>query len=197
MASQARRRAQLPGPPGVSREQIVALVLGGVLVFWVVGAYNRLVGLRNGIGQAWAKLGEALGQRGAALQPLVAALREPLAAEQGALDALLATHAEAVRAAAAMASRPVQASHAQAWVAAEAALAAAASRVMALLEQDSELRAQDPVAALATAWRDGQARLPFARQLFNEAAAAYNDALTLFPTSVLVKLFGFAPAGRL
>ena len=176
---------------------LATLVLGAVLVFWAIGAYNRLVAMRNGIAQAFCKVQDALAQRGAAVEPLVAALRDPMAAEQGALDTWLAAHGEAARAATAMAARPIAESHAQAWVAAETALAAAASRVLALLEQQTELHLTDPVAALATNWRDGQARLPFARQLFNEAAAAYNDALGLFPTQLVAKGFGLGRAGLL
>jgi LemA protein len=36
----------------MTRNQIAALVVAAVLAFWMVGAYNRLVGLRNAIGQA-------------------------------------------------------------------------------------------------------------------------------------------------
>jgi LemA protein len=140
---------------------------------------------------------EALSLRGAALEPLVAALREPLAAEQGALDTLLATHAEAQRTATALGQRPVAEDRAQAWVAAESALASASSRVLSLLEQNAQLGQQEPVASLAAAWREGQDRLPFARQLYNDAAAAYNEARALFPTRLLVRMFGFGHAGRI
>ena len=176
---------------------LAVLVTAAVLLFWVIGAYNRLVVMRNGINEAWAKVQLALDQRGAAALPLVAALREPMAAEQGALDTWLAAHAEASRAASTMATRPIAEPHAQAWVAAETALAAAASRVLALLDQQTELRFADPVAALASTWRDGQARLPFARQQFNEAAAAYNDALGLFPTRLVARGFSLERAGLL
>ena len=40
-------------------------------------------------------------------------------------------------------------------------------------------------------------RLGFARQLFNDAAQAYNDAARQFPTRLLTHLFGFGTAGRL
>jgi LemA protein len=181
----------------MTRGQIVVLALAAVLVFWMVGAYNRLVALRNAIGDAWAKVQEALAQRGAALPPLVAALREPMAAEHGALDTLLAAHAEAVRAAAALAARPVDATLAQAWVGAESALAAAASRVFALLEQQDDLRAQEAVALPVEGWRAGQARLPYTRQLFNDDAAAYNEAAAVFPTRMLARLYGFGRAGQI
>ena len=181
----------------MSAQQIGLLALAAVLVFWTVGAYNRLVALRNAITQSWDKVDEALRQRQAAAEPLLAALREPLAAEQGALDAWAAAGTEAARAAAVMGSKPVVQDHALAWTAAEAAQAAAASRVFALLEQYSELRLQEPVASQALAWRDATKRLGFARQLFNETAAPYNEALRTFPTRLLVGLFRFDAAGRL
>jgi LemA protein len=172
-----------------------ALALLAVLAFWVIGARNRLVGHRNRLGYAWGKVQEALAQRSGALPPLVAALRGPLAAEQGALDAWVAAHDEAARAAAQMAARPLVEAHAQAWVQAEAALAAGASRAFALLEQHPALQQDEAVAEQATAWREGQSRLPFARQLFNDEAAAYNAAIAQFPTNLVARTFRMGPAG--
>ena len=171
------------------------LALAAVLVFWVIGAYNRLVAMRNEIAQAWAKVQVALDQRSAAVEPLSQVLREPMAAEQGALDTWLAAHAQAAKAAARLSARAVDEEAAQAWVAAEATLAAAASRVLALLDQQAELRLQEEVADLSTRWREAHARLPFARQLFNEAAQAYNDARVVFPTQWVAAGFKLRPAG--
>lgn len=179
----------------MSPSLIASLALAALLLFWVVGAYNRLVAMRNVIADAWAKVHEALQQRAAAVEPLVAALREPMAAEAGALDSWLAAHAEAARAAAAMSDTPVHEAHASAWVGCEAALAAAASRVLALLDQQTELRQQEPVATLAASWLDAQARLPFARQLFNAAAGDYNDARGVFPTQIVARAFKLGRAG--
>ena len=180
----------------IDLQQSVLLASAALLVFWLVGAYNRLVALRNGIGQAWAKVDEALRQRAAAAQPLLAALREPLAAEHGALASLQGTLVALQRCSAVMGHKPVVEDHAAAWLAAESQLAAAASRVFALLDLNAELSRQDAVAADAERWREAQQRLAFARTLFNEAAAAYNDAIGVFPTRVLLPLFGFGRAGR-
>jgi LemA protein len=181
----------------MSHGQIAMLAAAAVLVLWMVGAYNRLVVLRNVIKQAWAKVDDALHQRAAAAVPLLEALRGPLAAEQGALDRLQAAQHETTRAAAVMAGLPVDEAHASAWVASEAALAAAASRVLALLEYSDDARQAPDVQAQATLWREAQARLVFARQLFNEAAEEYNAAIAQFPTRLLVSMFRFGPAGRL
>ena len=184
-------------PVSLNSGQIGVLVLAAVLVFWALGAYNRLMAQRNAIAQAWARVAEALQQRATVPAPLVAALREPMAAEHGALDGLLLAHEASVRAAAEMGERPVLPTHAQTWVTAEAALAAAATRLLALLDQHPEALAAEPVAKLVTTWQEAQARLPFARQLFNQEAQAYNEAVALVPTCWLARVFRFRPAGLL
>ncbi len=181
----------------MSTEQIVALALGAILVFWALGAYNRLLALRNAVGAAWTKVDDARRQRAEAGEPLLAALREPLAAEHDALDALQTQLAESARAATTMSARPVIESQAATWVAAEAGVAAAASRVFALVEQSAEVLTIEPVATGAARWREAEARLTFARQLFNEAGETYNAAIALFPTRLLLPLFRFGRAGRL
>lgn len=177
--------------------QWLLLALLAVQVFWMVGAYNRLVTLRNAIGQAWSKVDEALRQRALAAEPLLATLREPLAAEYGALDTAQAALAEVKRVATAMAARPVVAENAAAWVMAESQLSAAASRLFSLLDHNAAWGQDEGVAGHMRHWRDADARLAFARQLFNEAAAAYNDAIGLLPTRLLVPMFRFGPAGRI
>jgi LemA protein len=181
----------------MTAQLLFALALAAVLVFWTLGAYNRLVGLRNLIGQAWAKVDEALRLRGQAVWPLLARVQLPLAAEAGALRATDVALNEATRAAQQMSAGPVVATHASEWVAAEAGLAAHASRLFALIEQHADLRDASDVVGHTSAWREAAQRLGFARQNFNEAAGAYNQACAIFPTRLLVRLFGFGPAGLL
>lgn len=180
----------------MSTEFLVAAGGLALLGFWVLGAYNRLVELRNNAADAWAETAEVLRRRGDALAQLVGALREPLAAEAASLDTLSAARDQAARATLQMSSRPLAAEHAAAWVDAETRLLAAASRVFALVESAGELGEAPPVAASITAWREAAQRLAYTRQRFNDAATAHDDALRAFPTSLLVGLFGFAPAGR-
>lgn len=181
----------------MSTGQIVSLVIAAVIVFWMVGAYNRLVALRNKLGRAFQQVDERLQHRGAAVAPLVAALREPLAAEHGALDALLTAQAQVRSAADALKARPVEASLAAALVAAEAAMGSAASRLLALLDQHPALRDDETIAPHVGDLRDGDGRLAFTRQRFNEVALAYNDAARQFPTRLLTRMFRFGAAGRL
>jgi LemA protein len=181
----------------MSAGTIAALLVVAVLVFWMVGAYNRLVGLRNRIGSAWQQVDEALQRRGEAVAPLVAALREGLVGEGAALDALLSAQAQVAAAADGLRPRPMLADSTQALVLAEALMAAASARVLALLDLQAELRCTEAVAGPALALREAEPRLGFARQLFNDAVQAYNDAARQWPTRWLTRLYGFGTAGRL
>jgi LemA protein len=181
----------------VNSGPLIALAGAAVLVFWMLGAYNRMVGLRNAIGAAWQQLDEALVRRGEAVAPLVAALREGLVGEGAALDALLAGQAQVAAAADALRPRPVLAEPAQALVRAEALMGAASARVLALLDLQAELRALEAVAGPLATLREAEPRLAFARQVFNEAVQAYNEAVRQWPTRALARLYGFGTAGRL
>lgn len=167
-----------------------------MLVFWLVGGYNRLVAMRNALGAAVAQIDEGLARRAAAVEPLCAALREPLVDEAGALEALRAAHGALQVASAALRARPAAEPAAQAWLRSEAAWGAAQSRVRALVEHRPDVASRADVAPHLQALADADARIGFARQLFNDAAAAYDEALKLFPTSVLAWAFGFEGAGR-
>lgn len=175
----------------------VSLAVAAVLAFWAVGAYNRLVALRNAIGQAFGQVDELVQRRADAALALAAATREQMASEQAALDAWLAAHAAARHASGALRERPVMATLAAALTHAEVALAGAGARVMALLEQLPGALSDPGTASSLAALRESDARLVFARQRFNESAQEYNDAVRLFPTRLLARLYGFGTAGRL
>ncbi len=177
--------------------QLAALAAAVVIVFWMLGAYNRLMALRNGIGSAFAKLDDGLASAAEVALALAAALRGAMANEQGALDALVHTSTQLQAAVSRVRGQAASAFAAATVTAAMAEFGAAGSRVRALAEQQPAL-ANDAAADVArqlAAWRDADARIAFARQLFNDAVNRYNEAARQFPTRLLARLFGLAPAG--
>ena len=181
----------------MSTQQWGLLAGGALLIFWMLGAYNRLVALRNAIIAAWAQIDETLQRRAAALEALVAGLRDRLPDELATLDALQSAQTQLQAAAEAMRARPALAPRAATLAAAESTLSAASMRLLALLEHQPALAGDASLAPQLSALQDASQRLGFARQLFNDAVAAYNDALQQFPTRLLSRLFGFAAAGAL
>jgi LemA protein len=181
----------------MNSEGLVAVVVAAVLLFWAVGAWNRLVELRNRVAEAWAQVAVALARRDEVAEPLIQNLRGLLAGEDGAIGALQSAHTRTLKAAAALGVRPLDPALAAEWAAAQAALAAAAARAFALLDGTGAAGREPPLPQLLAAWREGAAAADFARQLFNREAAAYDEARTLFPTSLLARSVGFGPAGRI
>jgi LemA protein len=181
----------------MSAGQGVTLLVAAVFVFWMVGAYNRLVRLRNDIGAAWAQIEGLHRRRAKALPVLLEALREPMAAERSTLDSVDVAQQVVQTAVDAMRHAPVRAEAAAGVVGAAAQLDSTLARLLALLDQHSELRAEPAVAGGLRELHDVDQRLAFARQLFNEAVQAYNAAAHQFPTRLLTRMYGFGTAGRL
>jgi LemA protein len=175
----------------------IGLGAAAVLLFWVVGAYNRLMALRTHIGDACRQVGTLLQARAAAADVLVKAASELMPSEQAALDAWLSAHQQVGAAVDALGAKPVVAALAAQLLGAEAAQAAAGARVSALIDQVPALQADSANQAVRESLRDLDARLVFARQLFNDSAQRYNDAVREWPTRVLARALGFGTAGRL
>ena len=77
----------------------LGLAFLATLFFWGVGAYNRLMRLRNAIGEAFHLLDRHLEERGAACAKVTQALRPLVPSETASFDALDKAQAEAEAAA--------------------------------------------------------------------------------------------------
>jgi LemA protein len=195
VALAAEGAAAAEGGSGLGQWLWVALL--ALAVFWAFGARARLAGLRQAVASGWTQVDDALRRRTAAGDELLARLRGPLAAEYAALDALLLAQRELARAAGELGARPTSPEAAAAVASAEKSLAPAASRVLALLEAHPELRGDAPLAAAVAQWRESQAQLVFACQLFNHGAQAHDAAVAQWPTRLIAPALGFRAVGRL
>ena len=171
--------------------QVTAGALSAVLVFWMVGAYNRMVNLRNALIARFASVDEMCRQRHALLEKQVALLAAALASAGPRLDALRAACTQADAAREHARARPGAASAVTSLRVAEEILADARSRLPVQTVAGAEL--PDINAKLA----DGDTTLAFARREFNAAVAAYNAAVNQFPTALVAWLFGFRPGATL
>jgi LemA protein len=177
-----------PTWPDWGRALMIAAGLA-VLVFWLVGAYNRLTRQRGAIGTAWQQIDELLSRRSLLLSALVEAVREPLADEAGTLAALSQAEQRQRAAALVVRSRPAQAVTLTAWLVAEGELASPLARLLALLEQRPGLSGSDTVGPTFRELLVLAPRLAYARQMFSSAASSYNESLQEVPTRWVARLF--------
>lgn len=168
----------------MSSQALVIGVIAAVLLFWAVGAYNRLVSLRNGLLRRFAPLDEQLRSRHELLMRWAETLQD---AEPQALEALRAACQQVETACAHARSRPTSANLLTSLRLAEDILAQVRARLPDLSGDE----------ALGADLIECDATLTFARRQFNDAALTYNQAVSMFPTWVLAGLFGFRKAGTL
>jgi len=175
----------------MSTSQIVTWTLAAVLIFWAVGAYNRLVGLRNALVRSFAPVEAQFRHRHALLMQFADALAAASPQAPQPVEALRAACMQADAACQRARSRPGTPGVTTSLRLAEEILAAARQRLpagalddAALLALNAELTAADNT-------------LAFARRQFNEHVATYNQAVRQFPTWLIAGLFRFRRAGTL
>lgn len=177
-------------------------ITAAVLLFWAVGAYNRLVRLRAAIKQSFASVEAHIRQRDALLAQWLGACSAALGlgAESAEVHTISAARGACVQVIAAVDHARAAPSGAQAIASlrlAEEVLIGARGRLSTKLASHARsnlawdtVMQTDELAAV-----DGT--LGFARGQFNEAVQVYNDAATQFPTWIIAGLFGFRAAGVL
>ena len=179
------------------------LVLWGIaalVLFWSVGAYNRLVRLRSAANEAFAAMAAELSQQAELVHASMPASMIPTGLTQpGELldevtllwSGLRAAATQLTVSVAAMRLRPLQAEAAAALSQAWDILLAAWVRVS---QEANDLAGSSIPEALTQQWLERSARSRAASEQFNQAVQRYNDAIAQFPALLLAGLFGFQRA---
>ncbi|MCC6814312.1 MAG: LemA family protein [Rubrivivax sp.] len=176
-------------------------IAAALLLFWGIGAYNRLVRLRAAVTRAFAALDEQLVRQLVWIQGgLPEALRDGPHTTPGELnDEVTAAwgrlHAASEQLAVALAqarAQPLDVAAMAALVMSHEALRTAWAHALADAVPPDAVPSAD---RLQARWmRLLHQSLPL-RAAFNDAAQSYNQAIRQFPASLLARLFGFQPAG--
>jgi LemA protein len=176
---------------------ILLLVLGGTALlvgFWLIGAYNGLVTLRNRFKNAFAQIDVQLKRRYDLIPNLVEVAKGYLKHESGTLEAVIAARNTAYAASKAAAANPADATAMQGLLSAESGLGGALSRLMVVSEAYPDLKANQNMMQLTEEMTSTENKISFARQAYNDAVTSYNTKRELFPTSLIAGIFNFAEA---
>ena len=173
---------------------LVLLGLAAVLFFWVVGAYNGLVTLRNRFKNAFAQIDVQLKRRYDLIPNLVETAKGYMKHERETLEAVIAARNTAYAASKAAAANPADAGAMKGLLSAESGLAGAMSRLMVVSEQYPDLKANQNMMQLTEELTSTENKISFARQAYNDAVTGYNTSRETFPTNLLANTFNFAEA---
>lgn len=178
-------------------QSLVLIAVCAVLLFWAVGAYNRLIRLKNIIVNAFGQIDVQLKRRYDLIPNLVEAAKRYLLHERETLEAVIAARNQARAASDAARNRPTHAPEVLALAAAEQALGSSLQRLFAVAEAYPELKADATIRELSEELTSTENKIAFARQAYNDSVLDYNTAQAQFPTLLIARVFGFAPSAIL
>ena len=177
--------------------QLISIAVLAVLIFWSVGAYNRLVRLKNIIANAFGQIDVQLKRRYDLIPNLVEAAKKYLSHERETLEAVITARNQAKSASDSARARPTNALAVTTLAVAEQALSSSLGQLFALNEAYPELKADATIRELSKELTSTENKVTFARQAFNDAVLDYNNAQGQFPAVLVARLFSFAPSAML
>lgn len=173
---------------------LVGLVLAAAVVvgLWVMGVYNNLVTLNQGVKAQWSQV-ENVYQRRADLVPnLVATVKGYATHERETFR--LVTEARSRVGQVNVNVKPgeqLNAAAVQQFMQAQDGLSNALSRLMVVMEKYPDLKASELFRDLQTQLEGTENRIAVERRNFNEAAQVYNTTLKRFPGNLVANHLGF------
>lgn len=159
---------------------IVIAVIVAVVLFIVVGAYNKLVALDQRADQSFADIDVQLKQRHDLIPNLVDTVKGYASHEKTTLEAVTAARSAATTA-----------TSVNDKVQAENMLTGALGRLFALSEAYPDLKANTNFLELQRELSDIENKLAAARRFFNNAVSEFNAVRRQFPTILFAGMVGF------
>ena len=173
---------------------VVILALAVVLVLFVIGTYNSLVGLRNRYKNAFAQIDVQLKRRYDLIPNLVETAKGYLTHERETLEAVVKARNVAAGAASAAAADPGNPRQMDSLASAESSLKGSLGRLMVVVERYPDLKGNQNMMALQEELTSTENKVGFARQAYNDSVTAYNTKREVFPSVVFAGALGFQKA---
>jgi LemA protein len=158
----------------------ILLVLIVIVVAWIVGMYNGLVGLRNQVKEAWAQVDVQLKRRFDLIPNLMETVKGYMTHERETLESVTQARA-AVAGAGGLPDR----------MQAESGLTAALGRLFAVAESYPDLKASTNFLSLQEELASTENKISFARQFYNETVMRMNNKVQMFPSNIIANMFNF------
>ena len=173
---------------------IITLVVIFIIIFYVVGIYNRLVALKNRFKNAYAQIDVQLTRRYDLIPNLVETAKGYMAHEKETLEAVIQARNQAVSANQAAAKNPDDSGAIQGIVGAEAMLTGTLGKFFALSESYPDLKANETMNNVMEELSTTENKVAFSRQAYNDSVMTYNTYKEQFPNNMISNQFNFNDA---
>jgi LemA protein len=180
----------------MKRSTIILLsIIGGfaLLVFWSIGAYNRLVSLSEGTESQWANVQSAYQRRADLIPNLIATVKGYADFEQETLKGVIEARSKATSVQ--VNADDLTPERIAAFQKAQGELKGALSRLLVTVERYPDLKANQNFVALQSQLEGTENRINVERDRFNEQVRGFNSAVKRIPTSIIASIGGFESRG--
>jgi len=162
----------------------VYIVIGivALLIALLVLTFNGLIRLRNQVRNAWAQIDVQLKRRHDLIPNLVETVKGYMKHERETLESV--TNARNLAQGAIGKGVGAQSK-------AEAGLSEALSRLLAVVENYPDLKANQNFLALQEELTSTENKISFSRQFYNDAVLGYNNKTQMFPSNIVANVTGF------
>jgi len=161
----------------------ILIVIVVILLIWIVAVFNSLVRKRNRVKNAWSDIEVQLKRRYDLVPNLVETVKGYKEYEASVLENVTKARTSAM-------SQSSVASRAQA----EDMLSAALKSLFAVAENYPQLKASENFQKLQDQLSSLENDIQSARRYYNAAVRELNNAIQVFPASIVARIFGFKQA---
>ena len=159
---------------------IIGIAVG--LLIMMASMYNGLVRLRNRVKNAWAQIDVQLKRRHDLIPNLVETAKGYMTHERGTFEAVTKARNLAQKAVGTGVG-------AQSKV--EGELSSALTRLLVVVENYPDLKANQNFLALQEELASTENRISFSRQYYNDSVLRYNNKTQMFPSNIMASMMGF------
>ena len=162
----------------------VWIIIGIVVVLLIpfIVTYNGLVRRRNQVKNAWAQIDVQLKRRYDLVPNLVETVKGYMKHERETLEAV--TNARNL-------AQQASSSGAGARAKAEGELSSALSRLLVVVENYPDLKANQNFLALQEELTSTENKISFSRQYYNDSVLRFNNQTQMFPSNIIASITGF------